>query len=158
MIHFTYQPNRQQSTGKLICNKLLGYVDANNSISSDQHGFCSEKSIFSQILTNLSDWTTSVDNGKLVLLSTMNVPKQKQYQLFTITIRPKHLMPFSTVNCWIPLIFMLLSTSDYLKDRHQAIYINNFLSDLVRAKSIILLCYINDNTKVVLNSTIYLWL
>lgn len=62
MIHFTYQPNRQQSTGKLICNKLLGYVDANNSISSDQHGFCSEKSIFSQILTNLSDWTTSVDN------------------------------------------------------------------------------------------------
>uniref|UniRef100_A0A0N4UM48 Reverse transcriptase domain-containing protein n=1 Tax=Dracunculus medinensis TaxID=318479 RepID=A0A0N4UM48_DRAME len=135
---------------RLICNKLLIYLD---------HGFCTKKSTSSQILANLSDWSASIDNGKIVSVVYLDLAKA-----FDTVSHSKLLV---TLNSYGITGDLYNWVSDYIKDRYQAVYVNNTLSDMIPAKSIVpqgnciapllFLLYINDITTVVINSTIYLY-
>ena len=51
-------------TEKMIRNAIIDYLETNNTISENQHGFRKGRSCITQLLEYLEDWTSGLDNKK----------------------------------------------------------------------------------------------
>ena len=49
---------------KMIRNAIIDYLETNNTISENQHGFRKGRSCITQLLEYLEDWTSGLDNKK----------------------------------------------------------------------------------------------
>lgn len=112
---------------KVLKKHIVNHLEVNDLISVDQHGFCKGKSVETQMLESLNDWTLAVDNKKCVDVVYFDFSKAFDrvshkkliYKLECIGIHPK-------VVRWI---------SEFLTNRTFQVKINNCFSSVKQITS-----------------------
>jgi len=71
---------------RVVVLDLLAYLQSNNLINKQQHGFLKKRCTATNLLESLNDWTLNIENGRR--------------QPIALSTSPKRLIAYVTVNCW----------------------------------------------------------
>jgi hypothetical protein len=111
----------------IVNDAIVAYLDENNLISPNQHGFCKAKSTVTQLLVTLNEWTGCVDDG--VSFDAFYIDIAKAFDSI-----PHNLLLYK-LQCYGIKGLLLDWCISYLSDRRQLVAVDNYESAILPVSS-----------------------
>jgi len=150
-----YRPISQTSVfcklmERAVTEDIINYLQKNNLISPQQHGFLSKRSTLTNLLETMDDWTISINNKQLQTAIYIDFSKA-----FDTVSHPKLLLKLNSYGIRGDLMSLI---EDFLTDRSQRTRVGSRLSSSTTLTSgivqgsclgpLLFVIYINDVTRI----------